>query len=37
MDDDPDGAWRRELKGLGAVVGRFDPAVRTYAAPPSPP
>lgn len=32
MDDDPDGAWRRELQGLGAVVGRFDPAVRTYAA-----
>lgn len=32
MDDDPDGAWRRELTGLGAVVGRFDPAVRAYAA-----
>ena len=32
MDDDPDGAWRRELQGLGAVVGHFDPAVRTYAA-----
>ena len=32
MDDDPDGAWRRELQGLGAVVGRFDPAVRAYAA-----
>lgn len=32
MDDDPDAAWRRELKGLGAVVGRFDPAVRTYTA-----
>ena len=32
MDDDPDGAWRRELQGFGAVVGRFDPATRTYAA-----
>jgi len=32
MDDDPDGAWRGELQGLGAVVGHFDPAVRTYAA-----
>lgn len=32
MDDDPDGAWRRELQNLGAVVGRFDPAVRAYTA-----
>ena len=32
MEDDPDGAWRRELQGLGAVVGQFDPATRTYAA-----
>lgn len=32
MDEDPDGVWRRELQGLGAVVGRFDPALRTYAA-----
>ena len=32
MDDDPDGGWRGELKGLGAVVGRFDPSVRAYAA-----
>ena len=32
MDDDPDGAWRRGLEGRGAVVGRFDPAVRAYAA-----
>lgn len=32
MDDDPDGGWRRELKSLGAVVGRFDPAVRAYSA-----
>ena len=32
MEDDPDGAWRRELQGLGAVVGQFDPAVRTYPA-----
>ena len=32
MDDDPDGAWRRDLQGLGAVVGRFDPAIRAYAA-----
>ena len=32
MSDDPDGQWRRELKQLGAEVGRFDPAVRSYAA-----
>ena len=32
MDDDPDGVWRGNLQGLGAVVGRFDPAVRAYAA-----
>ena len=29
---DPDGDWRRELERLGVVVGRFDPAVRAYAA-----
>ena len=32
MADDPDGRWRRELKYLGAEVGAFDPAIRTYAA-----
>ena len=32
MDEDPDGRWRRELQSLGAVVGRFDAAVRAYAA-----
>ncbi len=32
MADDPDGRWRRELEGLGAVVGRFDPDLRAYAA-----
>ena len=32
MDDDPDGVWRRKLQDHGAVVGRFDPAVRAYAA-----
>ncbi|MDE0420347.1 MAG: S8 family serine peptidase [Gammaproteobacteria bacterium] len=32
MSDDPDGQWRQALKQLGAEVGRFDPAVRTYAA-----
>ena len=29
---DPDGRRRRELERLGLVVGRFDPAVRAYAA-----
>ena len=32
MSDDPDGQWRRALKRLGAEVGRFDPAIRTYPA-----
>ena len=32
MSDDPDGQWRRALKQLGAEVGRFDPAIRSYAA-----
>ena len=32
MDNDPDSRWRRELEAMGAVVGRFDPALRTYAA-----
>ena len=32
MSDDPDGRWRAALKELGAEVGRFDPAIRTYAA-----
>ena len=32
MADDADGRWRRALKSLGAEVGRFDPALRTYAA-----
>ncbi len=32
MVDDPDGRWRRELEDLGAVVGRFDPDLRAYAA-----
>ena len=32
MADDPDGRWRRELEDLGAVVGRFDPDLRAYAA-----
>lgn len=32
MDDDRDGRWRYALKNLGAEVGRFDPAIRTYAA-----
>ena len=30
--EDPDGRWRRELEGLGLVVGRFGPSVRAYAA-----
>ena len=32
MDGDADRRWRRALKDLGAEVGRFDPAVRAYAA-----
>ncbi|MYH14628.1 MAG: S8 family serine peptidase [Gammaproteobacteria bacterium] len=32
MAGDPDGRWRRELEELGAVVGRFDPDIRVYAA-----
>lgn len=32
MTGDPDGRWRGELRRLGATVGRFDPAVRVYAA-----
>ncbi|MCY3774489.1 MAG: S8 family serine peptidase, partial [Candidatus Aminicenantes bacterium] len=32
MADDPDGRWRRKLEDLGAVVGRFDPDLRAYAA-----
>ena len=32
MTDDPQGRWRRRLEELGAVVGRFDPDIRAYAA-----
>lgn len=32
MTDDPQGRWRRKLEELGAVVGRFDPDIRAYAA-----
>ncbi|MDE0193432.1 MAG: S8 family serine peptidase [Gammaproteobacteria bacterium] len=32
MDDDPEGRWRAALADLGAVVGYFDPTIRTYAA-----
>ena len=32
MTDDPQGRWRHRLEELGAVVGRFDPDVRAYAA-----
>ena len=32
MTDDPDGRWGRALRGLGAVVGHLDPAIRVYAA-----
>ena len=32
MANDPDGRWRRALEELGAVVGRFDPSIRVYAA-----
>ena len=32
MAEDADGRWGRELAAGGAVVGRYDPAVRVYAA-----
>ncbi|MCY3792874.1 MAG: S8 family serine peptidase, partial [Gammaproteobacteria bacterium] len=32
MAGDPDGRWGRALAHIGAEVGRFDPAVRVYAA-----
>ena len=32
MADDADGRWRRELVAQGAVVGRYDPTIRVYAA-----
>ncbi len=32
MANDPDGRWRRALTDMGAVVGRFDPAIRVYSA-----
>ena len=32
MTDDPDARWRQALEDLGAVVGRFDPNIRVYAA-----
>lgn len=32
MDDDPDGQWRRELERYGVMVGRYDTAIRAYAA-----
>ena len=32
MTDDPDALWRQALEDLGAVVGRFDPNIRVYAA-----
>ena len=32
MDGDPDRRWRRALVDMGAEVGRFDPAIRTYPA-----
>ena len=32
MTDDPQGSWRHRLEELGAVVGRFDPAIRAYSA-----
>ena len=32
MDDDADRRWRRALRDMGAEVGRYDPAIRTYAA-----
>ncbi|MCY4431847.1 MAG: S8 family peptidase, partial [Rhodospirillales bacterium] len=32
MAEDPDGRWRREMEGLGAVVGGYDVGLRTYRA-----
>ena len=32
MVDDPDGRWRRAMEDLGAIVGRYDRAIRVYAA-----
>lgn len=32
MAHDSDGRWRRELAARGAVVGRYDPAIRVYTA-----
>ena len=32
MSGDPDSRWRQALEDLGAVVGRFDPSIRVYAA-----
>ena len=32
MTGDPDARWRQALEDLGAVVGRFDPNIRVYAA-----
>ncbi|MCY3757206.1 MAG: S8 family peptidase, partial [Acidobacteria bacterium] len=32
MSGDPDSRWRQALEDLGAVVGRFDPRIRVYAA-----
>ena len=32
MTGDPDGKWRGALEAMGAVVGRFDPEIRVYAA-----
>ena len=32
MAGDPDGRWRHALEEHGAVVGRFDSAIRVYAA-----
>ena len=31
MSSDPDNQWRIELEKFGAVVGRYDPTIRTYA------
>ncbi len=32
MADDADGRWRRAMEDLGAMVGRYDRAIRVYAA-----
>ncbi len=32
MTADPEARWRQALEDLGAVVGRFDPDIRAYAA-----